>query len=706
MNRRIRLGNLARGCALLLLLAVAAPVCGQIRDFNEPLSNDQRGNEVAKALSDWLVDELEDRGVPGAAWIVVTPNGVVAQETWGYTDLKGTRRTAEDTIFCIRSVSKSITALAILMAVQDELLDLDTPISEYLPDFRINSRYDEKPGDVITLRHMLAHWASFAHDPPFGIDASRPGAFQTYIDRISDTWLRFPVGYRHEYSNYGYDLAAYILERKSGVSLAEFVRTRIFEPLGMTDSTISLDVAGDVENRAIGHKGARELPVAFPEVASGGVYSSIRDMGKYAVFHLNGGVVNGRRLLREGLMQQYHTIQFARDDQRTGYALGLIREPVGLTFSLYHEGGGRGYGSHLMLYPELGLGAVLLTNLEYHGLTGFPGRQVMNQPIREELGAPTYIDRNNERRTLVRIDDARIKSILGRYGDSPGMVVEAVDGRLMLRDGESEIHDLIIHDEKGELVGQYDDVTELRFLKPYGGRPGSMMIVNRAVANSNNHYLDYNDSPGDPSGPDRIEWIPLTGTYDVIWEDEPQSSEEVEVRNGHLYFWDGKCEEISRGLFSLYDGNIVDFRSDPPTYANSEMRKRAPSSITYFGSAVGAEDNMLLIKGGQFEMGDVFGDGAENERPVHDVTLSDFYLSRYEVTVAQFRSFVEATGYRTSAEGPDDEQARRKILAKLQSAELTDEERLQLREQYLQYRGTAFWDAERRELPAQRSRPA
>jgi len=574
MNRRFQPGNLIRASVLLTLLTVAVSVCGQTRESNEPLLDDQRGNKVAKALSEWLVEHLEDRGVPGAAWIVVTPNDVVVQETWGYTDLKGTSPIAEDTIFCIRSVSKSITALAILMAVQDGLLDLDTPISEYLPDFTINSRYDENPESIITLRHMLAHWASFAHDPPYGIDASRAGAFQTYIDRISDTWLRFPVGYRHEYSNYGYDLAAYILEQKSGISLAEFVKTRIFEPLGMTDSTISLDVAGGVGNRAKGHKGAMELPIYFPETASGGVYSSIHDMGSLAAFHLSGGVVSGRRLLREDLMRQFHRIQFARDDQRTGYALGLIREPVGPTFSLYHEGGGRGFGSHLMLYPELGLGAVLLTNLEYHGLTGFQGRQVMNQPIREEFGATRNKQRNDALGTPVRIDDPRINSILGRYGDSPGMIVEAVDGRLMLRNGESESHDLIVHDENGELVGRYDDAIELRFLKPIRDRPGSMMIVNRPVANSNNHYLDYNDSPGDPGGPARIEWIPLTGTYDIIWEDEPQSTVEVEVRNGHLYFRDGKCEEITSGLFSCYDGNIIDFRSDPPTFANQEMNKQ------------------------------------------------------------------------------------------------------------------------------------
>ena len=69
-------------------------------------------------------------------------------------------------------------------------------------------------------------------------------------------------------------------------------------------------------------------------------------MSKYAQFHLNAGVVDGRRLLREDLMSQYHSIQCAHPRQRTGYALGLWREAQSNTFSLYHAGGGRGFGAH------------------------------------------------------------------------------------------------------------------------------------------------------------------------------------------------------------------------------------------------------------------------------------------------------------------------------------------------------------------------
>ncbi len=106
--------------------------------------------------------------------------------------------------------------------------------------------------------------------------------------------------------------------------------------------------------------------------------------------------------------------------------------------------------------------------------------------------------------------------------------------------------------------------------------------------------------------------------------------------------------------------------------------------------------DLVLVKGGTFQMGDLFGDGAEDERPVHQVTLSDFHLCKYEVTVAQFRAFVEATGYTTSAEGLVDEGERAKILEQFSSPDLTDEERLALRERFLEYAGAGYWDSEER----------
>jgi CubicO group peptidase (beta-lactamase class C family) len=573
---------------LLPFLAVGGPLAlpglvAAARSAAVPSAEKPAGTELAEAigrtLSGWLPEQLRERGVPGAAVAVVASDGVVWQETYGVMAGAGSSPITENTVFCIRSISKSVTALGVLVAVQDGLVDLDAPISTYLADFSPPSRFDERPEDLMTLRHLLSHWAGFTHDPPADLNLDQPGYFERYIGRISDTWMRFPVGYRHHYANYGVDLAGYILQHRSGKSFAEYLREKLLEPLGMEDSTFDLQEAVQRENRATGHDSDGDVvPVPLPEIPAAGLYSTIRDMARYTQFQLNGGVVDGRRILREDLMEQYHSIQFAREDQRTGYCMGLWREPVGATVSYYHEGGGRGFGSHMIFYPELGIGVVLLTNREYHGLTGLEGRALTNAPVINRYGPLSVADPGLARMQKLDIDDPRIAERLGRYGDSPGMFIGFENGVLGIRLNENRFLPMTFYEDDGELVGMYGALREARFLPELGSQPGSMMTVSRAYSNSNSHYLEFNDSPLDPPGPAKEEWQEYLGRYDVLWEDEPYSEASITIQNGYLYFRGGKCREHEPGLFFLYDGEALDFRSDPPTFANQVIRKRGSVS--------------------------------------------------------------------------------------------------------------------------------
>jgi len=109
-----------------------------------------------------------------------------------------------------------------------------------------------------------------------------------------------------------------------------------------------------------------------------------------------------------------------------------------------------------------------------------------------------------------------------------------------------------------------------------------------------------------------------------------------------------------------------------------------------------AAESLVLIEGGTFRMGDVFGDGDAHERPVHTVTVRDFYLARYEVTVAEFNTFVKETGYSTSAERPVDLAAHQEIMDQASSGKLSSEELGELQERILELSGAGLWDADAR----------
>jgi formylglycine-generating enzyme required for sulfatase activity len=107
--------------------------------------------------------------------------------------------------------------------------------------------------------------------------------------------------------------------------------------------------------------------------------------------------------------------------------------------------------------------------------------------------------------------------------------------------------------------------------------------------------------------------------------------------------------------------------------------------------------NMVFVEGGTFEMGDVSGEGNDNETPVHRVTLSDFQIAKFEVTVGDFRQFTLETGYQTSAEGPEDSLARLSIMKKFAADDHNESDRRELHAQFLQLPGSGYWDAEKRQ---------
>ena len=110
-----------------------------------------------------------------------------------------------------------------------------------------------------------------------------------------------------------------------------------------------------------------------------------------------------------------------------------------------------------------------------------------------------------------------------------------------------------------------------------------------------------------------------------------------------------------------------------------------------------ASANLVFVEGGTFGMGDVFGEGNDNELPVHEVTLSDYFISAREVTVGEFRKFVLETGYRTSAEAPTDAEKKNELMRQARSGEIAPEDMMMFKVELLQFGGTGFWDAEKRQ---------
>jgi CubicO group peptidase (beta-lactamase class C family) len=388
---------------LVLLLFFVIP--GLFVDAATPGSPALAGNTTESIIDKYrtlIPQEMRKQHIPGMAIAIVDDKQVVWSEGFGYTDWDYKTPVTADTPFSIQSMTKSFTAAAVMLAVQEGLVDLDTPVSKYLPDFHINSIFEERPEEKITLRHLLSHTAGFTFDAPVGnnndLDA---GTWQDLITSISNTWLLFPVGTRYNYSNNGINLAAHIVEVQAGMPFQQYLKTRLLEPLGMTHSTLDIDAIRAVPDRAIGNSAFfRQIPIS-PIMAAGGLYTSANDMVRYLLFYLNLGKVNSgtaeeTQVLNADLVKTMYDGQFpASADQ--GYGLGLSfsrAHDATNTLEIEHGGGGFGFISDMAWLPQIKFGVVWLSNASDHNLQSWLTSQIINDYI--DANRATMASRANQ----------------------------------------------------------------------------------------------------------------------------------------------------------------------------------------------------------------------------------------------------------------------------------------------------------------------
>jgi CubicO group peptidase (beta-lactamase class C family) len=286
-------------------------------------------------------------------------------------------------------MSKVFTATAVMIAVQEGLVDLDEPIVTYLPDFTVHSAFEAYPQRKITLRMLLSHTAGFTQEAPVGNNFELDqGTFVSHVQSISDTWLRFPVGTGYAYSNLGIDLAGHILERVYGQPFSQVMNEKVLDPIGMGDSTFDRQEIQANPDRAVGHAPPHPHPPLDPMTAAGGLYTSADDLARFLSFQLGDGTIEGQRVLEPTLMAEMRIVPQPHEGAAVGYALGVDRTRwnAGRNTDLFsHGGGGFGFLADLWWLPQLQLGVAVLTNSSDHALQGSLAESILfdlvHQPI-------------------------------------------------------------------------------------------------------------------------------------------------------------------------------------------------------------------------------------------------------------------------------------------------------------------------------------
>jgi CubicO group peptidase (beta-lactamase class C family) len=340
---------------LALVLAGAVSLAG---GSGRPLA--QSAAAGAGAEVDRLFSRFS-RETPGCAVGVSVDGATVLARGYGMADLEHDAPNTAETIFEAGSVTKQFTAAAVLLLARDGKLSLDDPVRKHIPEL-------PDYGPPLTIRHMLNHtsglrdWGSLA-----GIAGwPRTTRVHTHAHVLEivgrQTATNFTPGTHWSYSNTGYNLAAILVSRVSGMPFAEFTRTRLFAPLGMTRTSWRDDHTRIVKGRAIGYdevEGRFKTDMPFETVhGNGGLLTTVGDLLTWT-----GNLQRPKAVGDEAFVEAMQTpVTFAGGRGR-GYGLGLMLDERRGVRQIDHSGSTAGYLAHLVRYPDQNVAVAVLCNV-------------------------------------------------------------------------------------------------------------------------------------------------------------------------------------------------------------------------------------------------------------------------------------------------------------------------------------------------------
>lgn len=308
-----------------------------------------------------------EKGTIAGAVTLVARHGVVADlEAVGYQDLESKKPMRTDSIFQIMSMTKPLTAVALMMLVEEGKVVISDPVEKYLPEFRglwLNQsgatdkeRIQVRPSRRITLRDLLTHTSGMVSDPPSGADGLLSRMHLSLAEAValySQQPLEFEPGTRWQYSNPGIATLGRIVEVVSGLPYEKFLEERIFQPLGMKDSfifppadkTSRMAMVYNLEEGKLKRADKNILagdPAAFRKGArypgpEYGVCTTAADLFSFYQMMLNNGSYNGKRLLSRAGVEAMTTLQTGAIDPAghspgKGYGLAwtVVKDPLGV----------------------------------------------------------------------------------------------------------------------------------------------------------------------------------------------------------------------------------------------------------------------------------------------------------------------------------------------------------------------------------------
>lgn len=370
-----------RQSAAVLLLALITFACGPGAE-PEPARSLP---EVAAAASAEVRRAIEEDGRGGAAFGIVVAGEAVAAEGFGFADTEGQTPARADHLYRIGSITKPVTAMAMLRLVHLEEARFGDPVTEFVPELaEVENPYSWTPGpSIFQLATMTGGLAREPRNLPRYLVGAPQDWLDTALRALDEVSFEYEPGTRYQYSNIGYAMLGAAVERAAGQPFMEHVRDNLLAPLGMDSSTffpvpeledrIAEGVTVKDDGGLDAETPAREHAGRGYKVPNGALYSTVEDLGVFLRFltGMEGEPFDG--VIPASVRQDNLTKTFAAGDLASGYGFGFMARRLddaeGNPFTAYGHGGSvAGYRAAAWIEPKTDTAVILLRNVGGDGL--------------------------------------------------------------------------------------------------------------------------------------------------------------------------------------------------------------------------------------------------------------------------------------------------------------------------------------------------
>lgn len=300
-----------------------------------------------------ITKTMKKSKVMGASVAVVSSKGILWIDNFGYEDAESETLVTDETIFGIGSVTKVLTSAAVMQLVEEGKLDIDRPLSQYLPSFEMNDN-----SDGVTPRNVMTHHSGLPSDIFKGMFSEQPEDYKCLVNYINEEYMAGTPNQIRAYSNPGYTLLGHMITEVSGMEYPEYIHTNILQPLGMMDTEFN---ALQKASKTYDGKGKRKPDVTLRDTPAGGLFTSSKDLSKFLKAFLS----QSPQLMQSGTYQQILEQQHKNTplDFSDRYALGwsmVSRPHAGDIY--YHTGTTLYFNVAMAFSPKADVGVIILTN--------------------------------------------------------------------------------------------------------------------------------------------------------------------------------------------------------------------------------------------------------------------------------------------------------------------------------------------------------